>query len=179
MQVDAKTIVRYSKKELDSLARSLLPRFKHNLSLCQTQLSVIKSYRCLEIELSLHLHSVSPLARYSIPPVTLSMAPTFFRITLLRSGIGLPLKINGVLKALGLTKRMRTVFVPVSRDTAGMIMKVKELVDVQEVAEEKSKRQLKEERRPDAGFYVEKAARGELWTKTAEEARAKEWNELH
>jgi large subunit ribosomal protein L30 len=110
-----------------------------------------------------------------------SMPPTFFRITLLRSGIGLPLKINGALKALGLTKRMRTVYVPVSRDTAGMIMKVKELVDVQEVTEEKSKRQLKEERRPEAGFYVEKSSKGELWTKNIENtegAYAREWKEL-
>jgi len=103
--------------------------------------------------------------------------PTFFRITLLRSGIGLPLKINGVLNALGLTKRMRTVFVPVSRDTAGMIMKVKELVSVEEVAEEKTKKMLKEERRPDAGFYVEKSARTGLWAKTVEGAYGRDWTE--
>jgi large subunit ribosomal protein L30 len=84
---------------------------------------------------------------------------TFFRITLLRSAIGLPQKTRGVLSALGLHKRMATVFVPVSQDTAGMIMKVKELIDVKEVQQEKSRREVKLERRPDAGFYVETRAR--------------------
>jgi large subunit ribosomal protein L30 len=83
----------------------------------------------------------------------------YFRITLLRSAIGLPKKTRGVLLALGLRKRMATSFVPVSSDTAGQIMKVKELVDVQEVGEEKTRAQVKAERKPDAGFYVEVRAR--------------------
>jgi len=83
---------------------------------------------------------------------------TFFRITLLRSSIGLPQKTRGVLAALGLHKRMATVFVPVSQDTAGMIMKVKELIDVKEVEAEKTRRQVRMERRPDAGFWVESRA---------------------
>ena len=48
----------------------------------------------------------------------------YFKITLIRSGIGMPKRVNGVLKALGLHKRMRTVYHPVSPDIAG---KVKEL----------------------------------------------------
>lgn len=82
----------------------------------------------------------------------------FFRITLLRSGIGLPMKTRGVLTALGLNKRMKTVFQPVSSDVAGMIMKVKELVDVEEVEERLTKNQIKANRKPDPGFYVEKKA---------------------
>lgn len=50
-----------------------------------------------------------------------------------------------------------TVFHPVSGQIAGMIMKVKELVRVEEVAEAKTKRELKAERKPDPGFFVEKA----------------------
>ncbi|KIW01159.1 ribosomal protein L30 [Verruconis gallopava] len=84
----------------------------------------------------------------------------YFKITLLRSGIGLPYKRRGVLAALGLRKRMTTVYHPVSQDIAGMIMSVKELVDVEEVAECKTKEQMKAERRPDPGFYVEKKAGG-------------------
>jgi ribosomal protein L30 len=80
----------------------------------------------------------------------------FFKITLLRSGIGLPYKRRGVLAALGLRKRMATVYHPVSQDIAGMIMQVKELLLVEEVAERKTKAQMKEARRPDAGFYVER-----------------------
>ena len=83
-------------------------------------------------------------------------APSYFRITLMRSAIGLPKRSTGVLKALGLRKRMKTVFYPVSPEVAGQIMKVKELVKVEEVAEPKTKEQLSAERRPEPGFYVEK-----------------------
>lgn len=74
----------------------------------------------------------------------------------MRSAIGLPEKTRGVLSALGLHKRMRTVIHPVNLDTAGQIMKVKELVDVQEVEQRLTKEQIKMERKPDPGFYVEK-----------------------
>ena len=40
----------------------------------------------------------------------------FFKITLIRSAIGLPKQTAGVLQALGLRKRMRTVFHPVSQE---------------------------------------------------------------
>jgi large subunit ribosomal protein L30 len=83
----------------------------------------------------------------------------YFRITLLRSGIGLPKKIRGVLEAIGLRKRMAITFLPISRDSAGQIMKIKELVDVQEVEHAKTRQQLKAERRPDPGFYVETRSR--------------------
>lgn len=82
----------------------------------------------------------------------------FFRITLLRSGIGMPIKTRGVLAALGLNRRMKTVFMPVTSDIAGQIMKVKELVDVEEVEERLTKNQIKANRKPDPGFYVEKKA---------------------
>ncbi|KAH0544843.1 hypothetical protein FGG08_001072 [Glutinoglossum americanum] len=75
----------------------------------------------------------------------------------MRSAIGLPQKTRGVLAALGLRKRMRTVFHPVSTEVAGQIMKVKELVAVQEVEEALSKQEMHELRRPDPGYYVETA----------------------
>ena len=84
---------------------------------------------------------------------------SYFRITLLRSAIGLPQRTKAVLKAIGLRKRMATVFLPVSRDSAGQIMKIKELVDVQEVESAQTRQQVKEERKPDAGFYVESGSR--------------------
>lgn len=82
---------------------------------------------------------------------------TFFKITLIRSAIGLPEKTNGVLGALGLRKRMATVFHPVSPQVAGQIMKVKELVAVSEVAEPMTKQEMHLARKPDPGFWVEKA----------------------
>lgn len=81
---------------------------------------------------------------------------SFFRVTLHRSAIGLPERTRGVLKALGLRRRAQTVFHPVSPQAAGMILKVKELVRVREVAEAMSKTELKATRTPDAGFYIEK-----------------------
>ena len=75
----------------------------------------------------------------------------------MRSGIGLPKRTQGVLRALGLRRRMKTVFFPVTPAIAGQIMKVKELVAVQEVDSVMTKEELKEERRPDAGYYIENA----------------------
>jgi ribosomal protein L30 len=82
---------------------------------------------------------------------------SFFRITLHRSAIGLPERTRGVLAALGLRRRMQTVFHPVEPQFAGMIFKVKELVRVAEVQERLSKREVKARRTPDTGFYIEKA----------------------
>ncbi|KAI1780865.1 hypothetical protein F4818DRAFT_397087 [Hypoxylon cercidicola] len=82
---------------------------------------------------------------------------SYFRITLHRSAIGLPQRTRGVLAALGLRKRTQTVFHPVSPQSAGMILKVKELVRVSEVDRALSPLEMREERRPEPGFWVEKA----------------------
>lgn len=90
-----------------------------------------------------------------------TLAPTaksFFRITLTRSAIGLPRRTSGVLAALGLHKRMRTVYHPVSPDIAGQIFAVKELVDVQEVDQRLTREEMRELRKPESGFWVEKRA---------------------
>lgn len=82
----------------------------------------------------------------------------YFRITLLRSSIGLPARTSGVLRALGLRKRYNTVYHPVSPQVAGQIMKVKELIAVSEVEKSLSKQEEREKRRPEAGFWVERRA---------------------
>ncbi|KAJ0426434.1 hypothetical protein BJY00DRAFT_272153 [Aspergillus carlsbadensis] len=86
---------------------------------------------------------------------------SYFRITLMRSAIGLPRRTTNVLKALGLKKRMATVFYPVSQSVAGQIMKVKELVDVQEVDRALTKQEVHLERKPDPGYYIERTAASE------------------
>ncbi|KAG8164308.1 hypothetical protein KVR01_006226 [Diaporthe batatas] len=86
-------------------------------------------------------------------------APTsYFRITLHRSAIGLPERTRGVLAALGLRRRCQTVFHPAEPQFAGMIMKVKELVRVEEVERRLSAAELRAERTPDPGFWVERRA---------------------
>ncbi|EOD45113.1 putative mitochondrial 54s ribosomal protein 33 protein [Neofusicoccum parvum] len=82
----------------------------------------------------------------------------YFRITLMRSAIGLPQKTRGVLAALGLRKRMRTVYHPVTQSVAGQIVRVKELVDVHEVDAPLTDAELRELRRPDPGYFVERRA---------------------
>lgn len=82
----------------------------------------------------------------------------FFRITLLRSAIGLPKQSSRVLAALGLTKRLATVYQPVTPSTAGQVFAVKELVDVEEVEQALTKQQMKDLRRPEPGFYIESRA---------------------
>lgn len=68
------------------------------------------------------------------------------------------MKVQGVLKALGLRKRMTTVYYPVSQSVAGQIMRIKELVDVKVVDNAMSKEQMRAARRPDPGYYIEKKA---------------------
>jgi large subunit ribosomal protein L30 len=80
----------------------------------------------------------------------------------MRSAIGLPAKSTNVLKALGLRKRMATVFHPVSPAVAGQIMKVKELVAVKEVEKALTKQEVHQERVPDPGYYIESRAQGRL-----------------
>ena len=65
--------------------------------------------------------------------------------------------VRDVLAALGLRRRQQTVFHPVEPQFAGMIMKVKELVKVQEVERRLTKQEVKAERKPDPGFWVERA----------------------
>ena len=80
----------------------------------------------------------------------------FFKITLIRSSIGLPQKTRGVLNALGLRKRMATVYKPVNTSVAGQILKIKELVAVSEVEEALTDAELRAFRKPDPGYYIEK-----------------------
>jgi large subunit ribosomal protein L30 len=80
---------------------------------------------------------------------------SYFRITLMRSAIGLPKRSQGVLMALGLRRRMKTVFHPVSAEVAGQIMRVKELVQVEEVEKPMTQQEVRQSRKPDPGFYHE------------------------
>ncbi|KAK0613743.1 hypothetical protein B0T14DRAFT_539466 [Immersiella caudata] len=80
---------------------------------------------------------------------------SWFRITLHRSAIGLPERTRGVLAALGLRKRSQVVFHPVSAQFAGMILKVKELVKVEEVDRPLTPAEVKAERTPEPGFWLE------------------------
>ncbi|SNX81896.1 related to MRPL33 - mitochondrial ribosomal protein, large subunit [Melanopsichium pennsylvanicum] len=62
-----------------------------------------------------------------------SAPATHYRITLRRSGIGMPEKINRTLQGLGLKRRLQSVYRPIGPDMAGAILAVKELVHVENV----------------------------------------------
>ncbi|KDN45255.1 hypothetical protein K437DRAFT_268516 [Tilletiaria anomala UBC 951] len=58
---------------------------------------------------------------------------THYRITLRRSAIGLPEKTSRVLESLGLRKRLQSIYRPQRPEIAGSILKVKELLHVDNV----------------------------------------------
>jgi large subunit ribosomal protein L30 len=81
---------------------------------------------------------------------------THFRIILRRSGISLGKRIQGTLSALGLRRRMQTVYHPHTSEAAGMILAVKELVEVQNVPASavRTAGQQRAERKAPRGFTV-------------------------
>ncbi|KAB5585995.1 putative ATP-citrate synthase subunit 1 [Coniochaeta sp. 2T2.1] len=95
---------------------------------------------------------------YLLPSLGSTGAPGAEGRVEVQIAIGLPERTRGVLAALGLRRRSQTVFHPVHPQFAGMIMKVKELVKVEEVDRALTKREVKAERQPEAGFYVERLA---------------------
>ncbi|KAM6536921.1 ATP citrate lyase subunit 1 [Fusarium falciforme] len=118
------------------------------------------SHTTIALDIALNQPKTNLTSKAAYEPSLLPTTRTtmsYFRITLHRSAIGLPERTRGVLAALGLRRRMQTVFHPVHPQFAGMILKVKELVRVQEVDRPMSKQELKATRTPDKGFYIEKA----------------------
>ncbi|KAF8501136.1 hypothetical protein F5888DRAFT_1583571, partial [Russula emetica] len=73
------------------------------------------------------------LSSTSSSPTASGEPYTHFRITLRCSGISLRKCIQGMLAALGLQRQMQTVYHPHTLEAAGMILAVKELVEVQNV----------------------------------------------
>ncbi|KAF9270727.1 hypothetical protein L218DRAFT_53609 [Marasmius fiardii PR-910] len=81
---------------------------------------------------------------------------THFKITLRRSAISLGDRIKGTLESLGIHRRMQTVYHRHSPETAGKILRVKELVEAENVPEAlvKTKQQQTLDRRAKRGYKV-------------------------
>ncbi|PBK70067.1 hypothetical protein ARMSODRAFT_956113 [Armillaria solidipes] len=96
------------------------------------------------------------LATSSSTPAPESVPNTHFKITLRRSAISLGDKIKGTLESLGIHRRMQTVYHPHSAIVAGKILKVKELVEVENVPDHlvRTKQQQTLDRRPKRGYKV-------------------------
>jgi len=90
-----------------------------------------------------------------------SSAATHFKITLLRSAIGLPQRYRQTLESLGIHRRGQTVFHVHNPETAGKILRVKELVQVRNVgaSEVKTKTEMRRERKAVRGYTIHKSFR--------------------
>lgn len=78
----------------------------------------------------------------------------FYKVTQLRSTIALPAKIKDTLIRLGLRKRGQTVYQKVTRQQAGMLANVKELVQVELTETKVSKKAMHRERKTNPGFII-------------------------
>ena len=92
----------------------------------------------------------------SASSTTSSEPLTHYRITLRRSAISLPQNIKGTLEALGIHRRLQTVYHRHTPDIAGKILTVKELVTVENVPESavRTKWEQRQERKAPRGYSV-------------------------
>ena len=81
---------------------------------------------------------------------------THYRITSRRSAIALPKKIKGTLVSLGIHRRHQTVYHEHSSINAGKILRVKELVEVENVPASavRTKTEQRQERKAPRGYTV-------------------------
>lgn len=81
----------------------------------------------------------------------------YFKVTLVRSVIGMPKTTRSIVKSIGLGKRGSTVYQPALPSIAGSIAKIKELVSVEVTEKPLSKAEQRELRKSNPGFTVETA----------------------
>ena len=81
---------------------------------------------------------------------------THYKITLRRSAIALPESFKATLVSLGIHRRMQTVYHPHTPECAGKILKVKELVEVENVPASavRTKTEQRVERKASRGYKV-------------------------
>ncbi|GAA5816124.1 hypothetical protein MFLAVUS_009647 [Mucor flavus] len=80
-------------------------------------------------------------------------ASDYYKITLKRSSIGLPKDIKAASKTLGLVRLHQTSYKPVNASNAGLILKLKELVQVEVVDHIPTKEELAA-LKPSRGYTV-------------------------
>lgn len=82
----------------------------------------------------------------------------WYRVTQVRSTIGLPKKLRNTALAMGLKKRGNVVYQKVNAANAGQILTLKELVDVQLVDQALTREEERLLRRSPKGYSVEASA---------------------
>ncbi|KAG6851348.1 hypothetical protein H0H93_005746 [Arthromyces matolae] len=98
--------------------------------------------------------------RYSLRTLSTSQSPpeptTHYKITLRRSAISLGDKIKATLVALGLHRRHQTVYQRHTPEAAGKILRIKELVEVENVptSQVKTPQEMRLERKATRGYKI-------------------------
>ncbi|KAF7731682.1 hypothetical protein EC973_008853 [Apophysomyces ossiformis] len=101
----------------------------------------------------------SPAPFHTTPKTLIHLATStasaakYFKVTLTRSTIGLSKDYRAAAKTLGLHRLHQTTYQPISPSSAGLILKLKELVKVENVDSIPTKEELKAAK-PDRGFKV-------------------------
>lgn len=78
----------------------------------------------------------------------------YYRITQLRSSIGMPPKTRNTLLSLGLKKRYQVTYVKVDQSSAHQLAMVKELVKVELSEDKKTRQEINQERKYKTGFEL-------------------------
>lgn len=80
----------------------------------------------------------------------------YYKVTLLRSMIGLPKdKKNLLQKSLGFKKRLQTVYRPINNSVAGQLLAIKELIKIDMIDHEPpTQKEMKEARKPAKGYEI-------------------------
>ncbi|OZJ04251.1 hypothetical protein BZG36_02486 [Bifiguratus adelaidae] len=81
-------------------------------------------------------------------------AGQYFKITQMRSAIGLDQSIRATARSLGIHRLHKPVYHPVNATTAGYILKLKELVHVETVSDIPQRSAEKAARKPERGYTV-------------------------
>ncbi|KAI0833822.1 hypothetical protein BC628DRAFT_57068 [Trametes gibbosa] len=104
----------------------------------------------------LQARAFATAAPSSSSPAAGSEPLTHYRITLRRSAISLSKNVKGTLEALGIHRRLQTVYHRHCPDIAGKILTVKELVSVQNVPASAVRTKLEQrmDRRASRGYVV-------------------------
>jgi len=100
--------------------------------------------------------TTSPSSSLPVPPSSDGIPNTHFKITLRRSAISLGDKMKGTLVSLGIHRRFQTVYHKHTPEVAGKILKLKELLEVENVPDYlvKTKQQQRRERKAPRGYKV-------------------------
>lgn len=88
----------------------------------------------------------------------------YYRITQIRSSIGMPPKTRNTLTSLGLKRRFQVTYVKVDQSSAHQLALVKELVKVELSEEKKTRQEINQERKYKPGFELIKDGMKKTYT---------------